>query len=1067
MGCAGLRRLRMIAIVGFIFSFMTVGLSSVQAQTAQDLYLDGKNALEHHDLITANSKFQSALNLDPNHQGANLFYGIIRILMISKSTAFNTLLDRAGVSSSGRDIFNWTADFKRDPSGKVILPSNSPTGADLQNFLKTTVYPQIDGAVGNLSKVTNAAYQETFRWIVVSGTGSVSSNDPTTLTDSTQNWVPNEWVGFELAVQGIGYQIIGNTQTTITVNGSMPTGTQQYDIFEEVQIDYGDVQVLQGSLYLAEAGTLILTAYDLKIDIDQIVSLLNSGSFNIQTNLLGKYTNLLNLLPNQKLSQAKWLIKQGLPILNSAIDFIMARAGQDNHVFVINNTAKANDYKNLIADLTGSLDGPTLIRKLGYRVDLSKFFDAPKNLRNYLPSFISYNNRIFMVANTFPEPTFGGILPDMTQDALSNLLNKNKIKVIDPLALRWSPVNPSSVSSSWWGLNGVHFSSSTDGWAVGSDWINSKGILLHYSSGIWTSVSPPTVSLNWGVNGVYFNSSSDGWAVGSDQANSSGILLHYSSGIWTSVSPPTVTSSWWGLNGVYFTSPSDGWAVGSGSSGVLLHYSNSTWTFIPPPTVNSSSWGLNGVHFTSSSDGWAVGSDSANGTGVLLHYSSGTWIFVTPPTVNSFWWELDSVHFTSSNDGWALGFDWMNRKGILFHYSNGAWTSVGPIPNVQPAMMGLAGIDFTSSSEGWAVIGSGGLHYSNGSWTFTEFPQLTGSPYLNAICLISSSEGWTVGGDWKTGKGVLLHFSNQETISTPTISGPNAGTTGTTYTYTAAKATSNVGHSVQYLFQWGDGTDSGWLPKGKTSASKSWDSPNNYNVKVGARCATDTYTVSDWSSEIPVNISVPISLTSPSDNTGFGSCSLYSLPTFTWSPSGTFSSYQVQFDLYESFIGSPVKATAGTTQAFTISSSIWKKVLPIPGASGGTVFWRVVGTRADKSVATSNVGSLIIQAPQPVGSPNISPTSKAKLPTLSWNNNCNIKFKVWFGGDPAFVKKYSLSFTIANPATPFSKPLSTAQWTAIRKLVGDISGSTIYWYVESWDGSGRYAKTGVSTFTLG
>ena len=46
------------------------------------------------------------------------------------------------------------------------------------------------------------------------------------------------------------------------------------------------------------------------------------------------------------------------------------------------------------------------------------------------------------------------------------------------------------------------------------------------------------------------------------------------------------------------------------------------------------------------------------------------------------------------------------------------------------------------------------------------------------------------------------------------------------------------------------------------------------------------------------------------------------------------------------------------------------------------------------------------------------------------------------------------------------KALASCQWAAIRKLVGDISGSTTYWYVESWDGMGRYAKTDVMSFVL-
>ncbi len=137
------------------------------------------------------------------------------------------------------------------------------------------------------------------------------------------------------------------------------------------------------------------------------------------------------------------------------------------------------------------------------------------------------------------------------------------------------------------------------------------------------------------------------------------------------------------------------------------------------------------------------------------------------------------------------------------------------------------------------------------------------------------------------------------------------------------------------------------------------------------------------------------------------------------------------------------------------------------GIEGGPVYWRVIGTKADKSTATSDVRSIWVGGAQAVGSPEISPTQKSSLPTLSWENKCNKKFKVWFGSDSSFTKKKSLSFNVSDPTeVTFSKGLILGQWTAIRKLVGDVSGSTIYWKVESWDGMNRYVQTDVMSFVL-
>jgi hypothetical protein len=156
---------------------------------------------------------------------------------------------------------------------------------------------------------------------------------------------------------------------------------------------------------------------------------------------------------------------------------------------------------------------------------------------------------------------------------------------------------------------------------------------------------------------------------------------------------------------------------------------------------------------------------------------------------------------------------------------------------------------------------------------------------------------------------------------------------------------------------------------------------------------------------------------------------------------------------------------ASGTQA-VLSSATWKKVLMIPGSSGGAVYWRVIGSG---TTVKSEVRLFGVEAADAVGNPEISPTSKNFLPTLSWENNCGVKFKAWFGSDESFTKKVSYAFSIKNPNDNgglFSKGLTSGQWKAIRKLVNDTPGSMIYWYVESWDGLNRYSKTVNMSFTL-
>ena len=208
-----------------------------------------------------------------------------------------------------------------------------------------------------------------------------------------------------------------------------------------------------------------------------------------------------------------------------------------------------------------------------------------------------------------------------------------------------------------------------------------------------------------------------------------------------------------------------------------------------------------------------------------------------------------------------------------------------------------------------------------------------------------------------------------------------------------------------------------------------------------------------------------ITLTSPSDQTFFNSCSLFSLPTFAWNGTEPFKSYEIQFSSNDTFDSISAKVKTSATEV-RLSSTTWKKVLLIRGTAGGAVYWRVVGTRADRTPAPSNVCSILIEGAHGVDSPQISPTGKGSLPTLSWTNHCNKKFKVWFGNDISFSKKKSFSFNLKDLSETFTKGLTSSQWGSIRKLVGDSDDSPITWYVESWDGLGRHATTEVMNFVL-
>ena len=99
-------------------------------------------------------------------------------------------------------------------------------------------------------------------------------------------------------------------------------------------------------------------------------------------------------------------------------------------------------------------------------------------------------------------------------------------------------------------------------------------------------------------------------------------------------------------------------------------------------------------------------------------------------------------------------------------------------------------------------------------------------------------------------------------VKPTTPDGPATGEVGTEYTYTTS-TTDPDGDKISYMFDWGDGTFSGWvgpINSGATaSAKKTWNSQGTFQVKVVAK---DTHGIlSVWSDPLP--ITMPLSYKMP------------------------------------------------------------------------------------------------------------------------------------------------------------------------------------------------------------
>jgi hypothetical protein len=96
---------------------------------------------------------------------------------------------------------------------------------------------------------------------------------------------------------------------------------------------------------------------------------------------------------------------------------------------------------------------------------------------------------------------------------------------------------------------------------------------------------------------------------------------------------------------------------------------------------------------------------------------------------------------------------------------------------------------------------------------------------------------------WATMRGTIHIQYVAETVSEPTsMSGPTTGEPGTQYTFTFSGASSDLGHSVAYQVDWGDGKTSSWDSVG--TFSHSWNADGIYIIKAYAKCIDHPYIMS-------------------------------------------------------------------------------------------------------------------------------------------------------------------------------------------------------------------------------
>lgn len=371
------------------------------------------------------------------------------------------------------------------------------------------------------------------------------------------------------------------------------------------------------------------------------------------------------------------------------------------------------------------------------------------------------------------------------------------------------------------GVTGFHFIDPQTGWLVGPEETVYKTAdggktwtMLH--GGGWRNYSR-----------VFFTDQHNGWVIANLYTlNGRGYIFHTSDAGQNWQEQITNLAGY--FSDIFFINSSTGWLIGRNIA--KTEDGGETWTI--QETENAYQYGK--VFFLDTNLGWVVGK-------VILKTEDGgnTWTKQWSGDIS-----LSSVFFVDVKNGWATG-----PNGIILKTTNGGQTWAQQASGTDGFLNSVA---FSDSRMGF-IFGNYGifLHTTDGGETWTrEYSGVFST--VGKVQFLNEKDGFAIGGYFLlTNKTVPV-----ETITTPlTPTGPPSGLIGTTLNYSTGGAVSTSGHGVQYLFDWGDGTTSGWLPIGQITTSKTWSAPGIYRVLVQSRCSVDNFVQSRWSSTLLVTIS--------------------------------------------------------------------------------------------------------------------------------------------------------------------------------------------------------------------
>ena len=449
----------------------------------------------------------------------------------------------------------------------------------------------------------------------------------------------------------------------------------------------------------------------------------------------------------------------------------------------------------------------------------------------------------------------------------------------------WTSLVPSGTSGSMshsWGFAGTYvvktqamdeYGKTSSGWSSGLSVV----VTTPPNAAPNTPSTPSgSTALNVGVSTSYSTSATDSE---SDQVQymfdwDAAGAHEYSS--WTSLVPSGTSESMshsWGSAGIYMVKVKakdehgleSGWS--SGLSVVITAVNNAPNTPSDPSPANGST----NVGVTTDI-GW-TGSDPDAGDSVTYDVYFGSWI--TPSKVSD---NQSGISYDTGTMGYNTVYYWrivawdnhgVKTSGSLWHFTTEQQLNNPPVFETPSPANGSSGnrLSFSWSIpindlEGNTFLWT--IQCSNGQTsTATGASNGTKSLALSGLTYSTSYKVWVNATD-PTSSGLYTRrwytFTTQQRQNVPPNkpnkpSGIKSGMIDIVYTYTSSTTDPN-GDQVYYMWNWGDGSQSGWLGPYNSGVtiitSHMWTVKGSYSIKVKAK---DTFGAeSKWSKPLSIKI---------------------------------------------------------------------------------------------------------------------------------------------------------------------------------------------------------------------